>query len=245
MTQIKYTPKILFVMLLAGLAVAVVTSSCKKNDYTDTGLAQAKFNGTILQYLESKPLYFDTLAKIIKLAGMENTFNNEEITFFAPPDPTIQLGITKLNQALLSVGRDTVSKLEDIKPQAWKNLLSLYIFRGTNRLKDYSQVDTMALDTYSGQGYLSYNNTPFNIGVIYNDAKNDNVTVKYAGYRQLMISYIPDWTQPKKYWINTLVSSSDINPNNGIVHSLRIKNHVFGFHPSIFMQIAAAEGIGN
>lgn len=242
MKNIKQTPKLSFLVL--ALVVISITS-CKKSSYIETGLAQAKFNGTMLQYLKSNPLYFDTLNKVIKLADMEDVFDKENITFFAPPDPTIQLGITKLNQRLLTLGRDTVSKLEDIKPKAWRALLSLYTFKGTNRLKDYTQVDTMALDTYSGQAYLSYNNVPFNIGVIYNNAVNGDVTVKYAGYRRLMISYIPDWTNPKKYWINTLISSSDINPNNGIVHALRIKNHVFGFHPNIFTEIALSEGIGN
>ncbi|RWU05071.1 fasciclin domain-containing protein [Pedobacter chitinilyticus] len=242
--NMSFTGKLGAGLLLLMMAIITITS-CKKDYYKDTGLAKATFDGTILQYLESKPLHFDTLAKIIKLAGMENTFNNEEITFFAPPDPTIQVSIRELNQRLLSIGRDTVSKLEDIKPQAWKILLSSYIFKGTNRLKDYKQVDTLALDTYAGQGYLAYSNVPYNIGVVYNDAKNDNIVIKYAGYRQLMISYIPDWTNPKKYWINALVSSSDINPKNGIVHALKIERHAFGFNTGIFSEIALQFGIGN
>lgn len=242
--RMGFTQKMFAVVVLVVTAMLTITS-CKKDYYNDTGLAKAEFDGSILQYLDSKPLHFDTLAKVIRLAGMESTFNNENVTFFAPPDPTIQVSITYLNQRLLALGRDTVSKLEDIKPLAWKTLLSLYTFKGTNRLKDYTQVDTLALDTYAGQGYLSYNNTPFNIGVIYNNAVNGDITIKYAGYRQLMISYIPDWTNPKKYWINALVSSSDINPKNGIVHALKIKGHAFGFHSYIFADIALQLGIGN
>lgn len=236
-----------FVAVALIIAAMLTMVSCSKDSYNDTGLAKAQFDGTILQYLESKPLHFDTLAKVVKLAGMENLFGNANanITFFAPPDPTIQTAITQLNARLLSVGRDTVSKLEDIKPAAWQNLLSLYVFKGTNRLKDYPQVDTLALDTYSGQTYLSYSNVPVNVGVVFNNAVNGNVTIKYAGYRQLMISYIPDWSNPKKSWINAMVSSSDINPNNGIVHALKIRNHVFGFDTNLFINIALQQGIGN
>lgn len=230
-----------------GLLVLLLVSlmACKKNYYVDTGKANAKFDGTIMQYLDSKPLYFDTLAKVIRLADMENVLKNEQITFFAPTDPTIQKAIDGLNKQLSSLGRDTVTKLEDIKPNAWKEMLSLYIFKGVNRLKDYTQIDTMALDTYAGQGYISYNNTPINIGVIYNDAVNGSVRVKYAGYRQLMISYIPDLTKPKTRWINTLISSSDINPTNGIVHVLKIKPHSFGFSSALFSATAIEKGIGN
>lgn len=223
----------------------MVLFSCKKDYYQDTGKANPKFNGNIMEYLESKPLYFDTLTQVIKLAGMENVFKNDKITFFAPTDPTIQTAILVLNKQLSSLGRDTVTQLSDIKPDAWKEMLSLYIFKGQNVLKDYAQVDTMALDTYAGQGYISYNNTPINIGVIYNDAVNGSVRIKYAGYRQLMISYIPDMTSPKTRWINTLVSSSDINPTNGIVHVLKIKPHSFGFNSALFSATAIEKGIGN
>lgn len=231
--------------LLVTLTLTIV--SCSKDSYNDTGLANAKFDGTILQYLQSKPLHFDTLASVIKLAGMEPLFNdaNANITFFAPPDPTIGASIKQLNLRLLNAGRDTISKLEDIKPAAWRNILSLYTFKGTNRLKDYPQVDTLALDTYAGQSFVSYAGIPINIGVIFNDAVSGSTAIKYAGYRQLMISYIPDWSNPKRFWINTLVSSSDINPKNGIVHALKFRNHAFGFHTELFISIALQEGIGN
>jgi len=85
--------------------------------------------------------------------------------------------------------------------------------------------------------------------VVYNDAvngpKEDQVIIKYAGYRQLMISYIPDLSKPKSFWINALVSSSDINPTNGIVHALKFTNHYFGFSPNRFIALAIENGIGN
>lgn len=232
------------------LMVITMASGCKKYEhFIDTGVTDAKFNGNMLQYLESKPLNFDTLSQVIKLAGMEDVFKNENITFFAPQDPSIGASIDLLNNYLSLTGKDSVKRLSDIKPKVWKEVLSMYIYKGTNRLKDYSQVDTLALDTYAGQGYLSYNKTPMNIGVIFNDAKSGTkenpITIKYAGYRQLMISYIPDQSKPKSFWFNAPVSSSDINPNNGIVHSIRFSSHFFGFDPFKFILIATENGIGN
>lgn len=231
------------------LFAALLTTGCKKYEhYLDTGITNAKYNGNILQYLESKPLQFDTLAQVIKLAGMEEVFKNEEITFFAPQDPSIGDAINRLNTYLNFTGKDSVRTLSDIKPKAWKEILSMYVYKGTNRLKDYRQVDTLALDTYSGQGYLSYNGSALNIGVIFNDAvngpKEKPISIKYAGYRQLMLSYIPDLSRPKSFWVNAPVSSSDINPTNGIVHALKFSNHSFGFYSSRFIQVATENGIG-
>jgi len=242
----KNTLLLSLVLVLTGLAF-----SCKKYEhYIDGGVKEAKFDGTILQYLQAKPLHFDTLTQVIKLAGMESTFSSDNITFFAPTDPTINRAIRTLNKELRSTGKDTVTKLSDVKPAVWKTALSLYIFKGTNRLKDYSQVDTLALNTYKGQGYISYNSAPMNIGVVYNDAVTNagtanEVRVKYAGYRQLMISFIPDMSRPQAFWINAPVASSDINPTNGIVHALKMEKHSFGFNSSYFNSIAIENGIGN
>lgn len=242
--------KNIFKCLILLMAVIAMASGCKKYEhYIDTGVTDAKFGGNVLEYLQSKPLQFDTLTQVIKLAGMEEVFKKENITFFAPQDPSIGASIDLLNNYLSLTGKDSVKKLSDIKPKVWKEMLSMYVYNGTNRLKDYRQVDTLALDTYAGQGYLSYNKTPLNIGVIYNDAKGGSkenpVIIKYAGYRQLMISYIPDQSKPKSFWYNALVSSSDINPTNGIVHSLRFSSHFFGFDPIQFIITATENGIGN
>jgi hypothetical protein len=238
------------VLILTIFIVALVFGCKKYEHYIDGGVKDAKFNGTVLQYLQSKPLHFDTLAQVIKLAGMESVFDRDEITFFAPTDPTIGRAIKTLNTELLYNGKDTVKTLSDIKPAVWKAALSLYIFKGTNRLKDYNQVDTLALNTYKGQGYISYNGAPMNIGVVYNDAVTNagtasEVRIKYAGYRQLMISYIPDLSRPQAFWINAPVASSDINPSNGIVHALKMEMNSFGFNSSYFNSLAIENGIGN
>ena len=66
-----------------------------------------------------------------------------------------------------------------------------------------------------------------NMGVVYYDANN----VKYAGARQIIYSYVYDFTIGDMK--NAYVATSDIQPTNGVVHVLRLTdmhlvlNHIF------------------
>lgn len=234
--MLKIIKKIIPVLLLA----VALFSACKKEQYFfDTGVLTPNYNGTILEYLKAKPAYFDTLVRVIKIAGMEDVFQKENITFFAPPSSSIYKSLRRLNIHLRSQGRDTVSKLEQIKPAIWKETLSMYIFQGSNRLKDYPQLDTLALLAYPGQAYFSYAKRTMNIGVIHNDAGG----IKYAGYRQLYLSFIPDFSKPLERLVNIPVASSDVAPTNGIVHVLRFQKHNFGFDTDRFINTVVTEGI--
>ncbi|MCX2452739.1 hypothetical protein OQX61_15780 [Pedobacter sp. PLR] len=205
------------------LLAACLFAGCKKEPYfKDTGIHDAKYNGTVLQYLNDKPVHFDSLSRVIKIAGMEELFSKETITFFAPTSASVHQSVHILNEYLSTSGKDTVSRLEQLKPEFWRKMLALYVFKGNSGLKDYPQIDTAAMQAYPGQGYnsLSVDNEQgrtMNIGVIYNDAGG----VKYAGYRQLLISYIADYSNPTRSLILNRVSSSDIAPSNGRVHVLQ------------------------
>ncbi len=203
------------------LGIIVFSSSCSKDYYKDSGTHPNHYNETVLEYLESKPAHFDSLVKIIKYAGMENIFENNEITFFAPDDSSIINSIQMLNQDLYTSGLDTVSDLMQISPDIWKSELSMYIFEGKHLLEDYPQLDLLQIQVFPGQNFQSYGGRTMNIGVIYGDAGD----VQYAGYRQLALSYIPSLSAPQSSWYTAYVSSSNIQLNNGVVHDLQ-----FGFH---------------
>lgn len=223
---------------LCGLVIcsAMLFTACKKDDYyEDGGLANPVFEGDIMQYLESKPMEFDTIVQVIKLAGLEENFRKDEVTFFAPRDENIKEMIGSLDQggvntALYYYGRDTIKTLSDIDSVIWRKYLQRYMFKGKNKLMDYPQIDFSLLNIYAGQNYYSYNQTVSNIGVLFNDAVSSDGTsaIKYMGYRQLHISYIPDVSMPTN-WITVKVASSDIQPNNGVVHVLDYTDGSFGF----------------
>lgn len=227
----KHSKNLMVISCCLLLLVLGLFTSCKRDSYyKDGGLAQAKFDGTVLQYLASKPVEFDSLVQIIKLAGLEDTFNKEEITFFAPGDGSIKKLIGQVNRGginnrLFYEGRDTIKVLSDVNGQIWKKYLQRYIFRGKNKLMDYPQIDFNQQVIYPGQIYYAANNTVSNIGVVYNDAGG----VRYVGYRQLHISYIPDISRPSEGWRTVRIASSDIQPNNGVVHVLVVDGQQFGF----------------
>ena len=224
------------------LVAIVIITGCQKKDYfTNTGTHSPNFQGNVLEYLESKPQYFDSITKIIRLAGMEDIFRNEDITFFAPSDSSVKSTIKDLNFRLNSQGKRLVYRLEQIKPEVWRTQLSRYLFKGKKSMNDFPQLDPNNLSAYPGQIYASYDGDIMNVGVFYNDAGS----VQYAGYRQLMLSFIPSATTPRDYnsWYSVRVASVNVAPTNGFVHVLNYPFHYFGFEPNQFIENAIAKGI--
>lgn len=229
-----------FPLVLAVLAITA--AGCQKKDYfSDTGTHSAGFNGSVLQYLKSKPGTFDSVVRVIELAGMKEVFEKEEITFFAPADSSFRASMSLLNVLLAARGQKEVRSLSQIKPAVWRNELSRYLFKGKKSMNDFPQLDPANVSAYPGRIYSSYDGEIMNIGVVYNDAGG----VKYAGYRQLVLSYIPSQSTPLDYrsWYSVYVASVNIAPVNGYVHALRFSNHVFGFNAGQFSERAIAQGI--
>ncbi|GAA4319652.1 hypothetical protein [Compostibacter hankyongensis] len=214
-------------MICCVAAAALALSACQKEEdyYHDSGLHNPYFEGSVLDYLDAQPFYFDTVSLIVRLSGMEDVFKNDSVTFFAPTDRSVERLIRNTNNYLYLLGYDTVRTLGDVPQGIWRKYLTLYLFHGANQLKDYPQIDYDLIPTYPGQGYLSWDGQPMNIGVIYND---DN-GVKYVGYRQLTIDYIPDTGHPRDNWIVGYVASSNILTDNGTVHVLSDEHLFFGF----------------
>lgn len=225
------------IIVFAGFLL--VLAGCKRDEYyKDGGKAQADYPADMLQYLQDKAVPFDTIAQIVKLAGMEETFRKSDFTFFAPDDDVIKrtIGSNKirgsLNKFLFDAGRDTVKKLSDIDSAIWRKYLQRYMFKGVNRLKDYPQIDINLQNQYPGALYYSYSGDVVNIGVIYGDANN----IKYIGPRTLVISYIYDINNAQNAVFRNNVSSSDIKPKNGVVHTLQYNEAYFGFNRDDFYQ---------
>jgi hypothetical protein len=225
----NYIKKYITPVVCAAILMITVSSCSKDNYYKDGGLAKAQFNGTVLQYLQSNPK-FDTIAQIVKLAGMEDIFTKENITFFAPTDEVIRrtIGIVNgkipemqggLNQQLYDLKKDTIRKLSDISSSIWRKYLMRYVLKDKFLLKDFPQLDFDLRPLYPGGYYFGYNGDLSNIGVVYSTAN----TVRYAGYRQLCIAAVVDPSNPSYYYYySAAVASSDIQPTNGVVHVLAV-----------------------
>lgn len=227
--------KLIFITIISTI---IVLSACKKEHYIDGGVHDPRYNGTILQFLKSRPELFDTLVKVAELADYSTLLNdpNANITLFAPASQSITKSITALNRQLFQRGQDTVLDVRQISPEVWHKYLSRYIYPDRYLLKDYPQLDTNDILAYPGQGYLSIKGEPMNIGTFYNDVRTKNNAgveqiVKYAGYRQILINY------------SNPVATSDIQPDNGVIHVLQFNRHSFGFYTYDFATDAINKGI--
>jgi len=216
-----------WLLFLLIVSVGLTALSCQKEDYfKNTGVIAPTYNGSSLEYLKEKGYQFDSLVKIIHLAGLDDVIDSKQVTFFAPGDSSITLAVQFLNTYLKTYGKDTVSDLAQISPGVWRETLDMYIFPGKQKVEDYPQLDLQSLPSFHGQAYMSYDSARImNIGAIYDDAAG----VKYAGYRHLVLSYIPSYSAPLVNWINANVASSDIVTDNGVIHALRYTSHIFGF----------------
>ncbi|TJZ61834.1 hypothetical protein FAZ15_04770 [Sphingobacterium olei] len=226
--------KVVLIFVLTTLLFA-----CKEDEYyTDGGRAEAVFDGTMMDYLDAKPREFDTIAQIVRLAGLEDKFTNDEFTFFAPRDEDIKHLIGSftaggLNAQLYAAGLDTIKVLSDVDPLIWNFYLHRHIFNGKNKLADYPQVDYSLMNVYGGQYYQSQGDAVCNIGVVFNDARSSDgkSVLRYMGYRQLHISYISDLSNPDVFG-RVAIASSDIQPSNGVVHVLDYTVGQFGHNNS-------------
>lgn len=226
MKEYSYSIKHLTLLSFFGL---ILFSSCNKDYYQDGGVSNPKFNGSILEYLKTKPLYFDTLTEVINIAGLEDDFQNRNMTFFAPTDRSFKSTLRTVNSRLYNAGKDTLKTLTDIDPQIWRKYLTQYLFNGSNLSKDYPQLDVRNRGSFPGQNYRALNDVTMNIGLVYADAgSSDEGIIKYGGPRSLLISFIPNTALPLNNWNSTRITSSDIQPTNGVVHVIE-GGHSFSF----------------
>ncbi|SMG51069.1 fasciclin domain-containing protein [Sphingobacterium psychroaquaticum] len=236
----------LFLTSLLGLLFV----SCKKDYFIDSGIHKPNYEGTVLDYVKMRKDVFDSLYTVVKLAGLEPALDQNGVTFFAPGDPSIRKAVYALNKTLYQLGRDTIFTLNQVHPSVWREFLSLYIYNDTYMLKDIPQVDTLNLNIYPGQGFISYEGKNMNLGVNYNDVvseirKDEFQVVKYAGYRQLFLSYIRNTGNVGAFgsMINAPVATSDLKTQNGVIHALEYRRHTFGFVTSNFVNAAITKGI--
>lgn len=236
MKEMKTLRSLLY--LIAASVCSLLFVNCQDDSYLhDSGVHSPYYEGSVLDYLKSRPDYFRQLVEIIDYAGMEDVFQNDDITFFAPSDWSIRSSVNHLSDYLYTRGGDSIKDFRQIKPEVWKDMLSMYIIKDRYLLKDIPQLDTTLVSSYPGQAYYSYSGRPMNIGVVYSDAGG----VKYAGSRQILYSYINDFTTMDMK--NAYVASCNIQPRNGVVHVIRFSDHVLGFYPQNFRRRAIDEGI--
>ena len=213
-------------LVLLLLATAALVPGCKKDYYQDSGKQSGVMTLSSLEFLDTKPFYFDSLVQIIHLAGMDQLLTDSSVTFFAPTDHSIAKAMNVLNAERYNKFQDSV-QLSEIPSEVWQHYLSRYVFKGKFMLKDILRKDNGNLNRYPGMNMLSYDGYIMNLGVFFTDYEG----TQDVGPRYLTITDIGDLAAPRNYTSN--VATSDIQTRNGIIHVLD-DNHAFSFSVSEF-----------
>lgn len=199
----------LFGLLLAGCAK-------DKGFYNQTSEI-IRFEGDILEYLESKPGVFDSLLKVLDRTQMDQILSGEQsLTLFAPTNPSFQLAIENLNNTRRDADRP-FEYLNGVDLNHLDTMMAQYIINGAYTSDSMMMKDGIPLLDFKYQRQMNAKLTAatasgFEGGgpkvIEFSDTKNSQFT---------------------RNWITATSASINIQANNGVIHVLSA-NHVFGFN---------------
>ncbi len=207
---------------ILGMASAVLLfiafSSCQKvdGDYNAVNKSIDKYNGSIYDYLKSRPGEFDSLLAVIDRVGLADTLKNQQgITFFAVRNESFQQVVSRYNLSR-KVRNKKALYLKDRTVEFLDSIVSRYIIKGEYFADDLNFNDGLKLNSvkwkYPMSGKLITGNAS---GLI----KGGPAYIQFSSTNRS--SYLKDWVNANTYAIN-------IKANNGVVHILE-PLHPFGF----------------
>lgn len=197
---------------LLYILVAVLMYGCNEDDYfRDSGKANAKFDGSILEYLESDTKNnWDSAVVIIRHAGLEDLFRGKDpdypqITFFGFTNYSVA---QYLFNTLDGEGNQLYNRIADMPVDLCRKMVLCHVIAGKNMMQDF---DYEIKGTHDGGTW-----------------KENLAGTKLRIYRiQNSFNGIPDMGVEKLAFesettqLSAIVASCNIEPNNGVVHSLR------------------------
>lgn len=203
-------------LLTLLILVSLLGSACTKQTVVDTGTAKAKFDGNMLQYLQSDNYNWELTVEMIERAGITDLFEGTvdsmpDITFFGPTSYSIL-------RHLYDNGMESVSELS---PEECRDIILKHVVKGKYVKSDFAYRDKQyfvfdpeqtgftALITVGGNDLRAYlEKTSF----------QDNISD--AGP---VLMYLYSMSRG----IQVPIASPDIQPDNGVVHSLNY-NYILG-----------------
>ena len=200
--------------ILLGILLSAFVS-CTKYNQIDTGLAKAKFNGNMYEYFQSNSYDWDSLLVLIEYTGVKEYFTGEKegyenITFFGPTNHSIRRKMfekSHWNSNYTEKIYDYHSMREfvdGVGVEQCRTWILRHIVKGKYKVEDIPR--GTSTDAASGITFESAAGSTFRVF---------SLQETYAG--------IPEAGAVVLYIVSTTsidVASTDIQPNNGIVHSL-------------------------
>lgn len=205
-------------IILLGLLVSSFIG-CTKYNQINTGVAQKKFPGNMYEYLHSNSYDWDSLLVFIDYLGLEDYFTGkkvgyEEITFFGPTNHSIRRKIYEKSSwpaptyEQVYAYHSVKEFIEGEGEEYCRQLILSHIVKGKYEVKDIPRGTSD--DKESGMILTSANESKFRIYSFqepWEHTPEAGPVVLYIRGGKYMDTQID-------------VASTDIEPTNGIVHSL-------------------------
>ncbi|MFD1166775.1 fasciclin domain-containing protein [Sphingobacterium daejeonense] len=204
--------------LLFSIFFLILVSSCSKDSgYYNQSIQKVTYDGTILEYLQSKPGVFDSLLTVLNRTKINAVLSgNEKMTLFAPTNQSFQLAIQNLNNTRKEADRP-FEYLTNVDLLQLDTMMAQYIVKGyypsdSMTLKDGAQLQDFKYQRTMNAKLTTASSSGFEGGgpkvIQYSDTKNSQFT---------------------RDWITASSASINIEAKNGIIHVLST-DHVFGFN---------------
>jgi uncharacterized surface protein with fasciclin (FAS1) repeats len=202
-----------------ALIVALFIVGCKDSYFADGGgpvNTSGQLGVTTMQYLQNNPATFDTLAKLIKITGLEAAVNEKGNTFLAPRDYSIN-NYFKLVYPDPANMPATLEALPQDEKDKIAQIIKDYIIPNQEILRGKLATTYTYVTTGGGK------KARFNI-VTTDYLGNVNLGAKFINYSLNMS------TTGTEAYQTVQVAAADLRSTNGVVHVLTSESHIFGFN---------------
>ncbi|MFD1771305.1 hypothetical protein [Sphingobacterium suaedae] len=196
--------------------------SCERGDqhyYEYTNETQT-YDGTILQYIESRPGTFDSLVLVLdRLPELRKTLGTEsgELTLFAVTNRSFEIAVKAMNVAR-GLSQKSPLYLEDIDKLELDSLVSRYVFTekfDTEELQPFREGRTVKSARFNYDMNLLYKIT-------------DASGLIEGGQQQILLSDVNN-SIFQRYWKTINTAAVNLKTKNGVIHVLS-SGHDFGFN---------------
>lgn len=200
-------------ILIAVMFLFAITSCQTKYNTIDTGLAKGRFDGNMFEYLQSNTYDWSLTSEMIVKGGLQDLFQGnragfEKITFFGPTNHSIRRWALNSKKYINAEGKVDVALMPT---EVCEEIILRHVIKGKYMRDDIPR--GVSSDPIGTKGMT-----------VDNSAKESTKIWIYT--MQAPYQGIPDvgpvtiHLMSFLYKISIDVASSNIEPDNGVVHSL-------------------------
>lgn len=191
-------------LLLIVSVLGIGVNACTTSDFIKTGLSNGKHDMTMYEYFETDSYNWDSTLLMIRTAGLEDLFRGtDSITFFGPTNHSIRRYMLE----------NDIKRVEDMGADFCRETLLRHVMKGKVMREEFPRgVDNTEGAELVGEGGQVYTMLGGNQiwGYTFQEPYMDTAE---TGPIVLHVTSIDGKMEIP-------IASTDIEPNNGVVHSL-------------------------